>query len=228
MHTAIHEVLHQISSEFDEQGHRTKNGLSGNREYKFADQINEGATDYLACKLSGEQPRNYIQGHKLFQRLEPMLIKYTQDNDVLMKMYLNNDDKFLKDFLNYFGEKGTAENLYENFLFMEDNELENMMKKIDKNVDKFISKKNKKEKRSNIINKIKSIFSGKKQKLLTDGKENKINNNQLNSHEQFLKQYNIKEFQSNMTAKDIQKYESYQQNMQSNIYQNQKNDEERE
>lgn len=76
-HTIIHEVLHELSSEFDSEGHRTKNGIMGDDNLNFANQVNEGCTDYLATKLSGEEPRHYIQGHKLFEKLESILIKYT-------------------------------------------------------------------------------------------------------------------------------------------------------
>ena len=91
VHTAIHEVLHGISSEFDEQGHRIKNGIMGDGSFQFANQINEGLTDYLASKLSGEAPRHYIQGHKLFAKLGPMIEKYTNNPSSLMQIYLTND-----------------------------------------------------------------------------------------------------------------------------------------
>lgn len=34
-HTVIHEVLHGLSSEFDKDGHRTVNGISGDRTFRF-------------------------------------------------------------------------------------------------------------------------------------------------------------------------------------------------
>ena len=74
----------------------------GTRGLGFDNQINEGATDYLASKLSGEKARNYYQGHKLFEKLEPMLIKYTKNENILMQMYLTNDVKFMEDFFELF------------------------------------------------------------------------------------------------------------------------------
>lgn len=105
-HTVIHEVLHTLSSKFDSNGHRTVNGIAGDGSLRFSNEINEGITDYIACKISGEKPRNYRQGNRLFSKLEPMMIKYTKDSNILMKIYLNNDVKFMEDFLeNFCGKK---------------------------------------------------------------------------------------------------------------------------
>lgn len=224
VHTVIHEVLHWISSEFDEQGHRIKNGIMGDGSLQFANQVNEGITDYLAAKLSGEAPRHYIQGHKLFSKLGPMLEKYTKDPNILMQIYLTNDVKFLHDFLNYYGKNNTFENLYENFLFMKDENLYNVLGKVEKNLNKDLKKRERKEKRNNFFNKLKNIFTNKskKQKLLTDGSEHqnvKVNGEEkLNSHEQFVNQYDINNFESTMTQEDIQKFNEYQQE---NITENQ-------
>lgn len=211
VHTAIHEVLHGISSEFDEQGHRVKNGIMGDGSFQFANQINEGLTDYLASKLSGEAPRHYIQGHKLFAKLGPMIEKYTNNSSSLMQIYLTNDVQFLHDFLNYYGKDNTFENLYENFLFMNDDKLNDMLQKVDNNLNKDLRKRERKEKRDNFINKVRSIFTvKKKQKLLTEGKIK-------DAHKQFVNQYDINNFESTMTAEDNQKYNEYQQqNLQEN------------
>lgn len=178
-HTVIHEVLHDISSIFDKDGNRIQNGLMGTRGLGFDNQINEGATDYLASKLSGEKARNYYQGHKLFEKLEPMLIKYTKNENILMQMYLTNDVKFMEDFLNYFGNKEytkeitnnegkkelikqtTFEKLYSDFLFMNDEKIDELLKPVNKNLNKFMKKQERKEKRNNFLNKIKTLFSKK-------------------------------------------------------------------
>ena len=185
-HTVIHEMLHGISSEFDTNGHRTKNGLMGEDvKFGFANQINEGATDYLACKISGEKPRHFIQGHKLFSKLEPILIKYMNDPDILMQIYLQNDVEFLKDFLNYFGKEKTFENLYLKFLYMKDEQLNEMLEIVDKNLNKFIKRKNRKEKRDRLLNKFRNLFKRKKEiKFLPEG--NKTTNN---LHNEFIKKY---------------------------------------
>ena len=39
VHTIIHEVLHALSSEFDKNGHRIKNGIEGNQKENFANQV---------------------------------------------------------------------------------------------------------------------------------------------------------------------------------------------
>lgn len=218
VHTVIHEVLHAISSEFDEQGHRIKNGIMGDGNLRFANQINEGLTDYLASKLSGEAPRHYIQGHKLFSKLEPMIEKYTNNPSSLMQIYLTNDVKFLHNFLNYYGKHNTFENLYENFLFMNDGKLNDMLQKVDKNLNRVLKKRERKERRDNFINKVKSIFTGnKEQKQLTDGKLDSYYKKGKSTHEQFVNQYDINNFESAMTLEDNQKYNEYgQQNLQEN------------
>ena len=208
VHTVIHEVLHGISSEFDKQGHRIKNGIMGDGNLRFANAVNEGLTDYLASKLSGEKPRHYLDGHKLFAKLEPMIIKYTNKPNSLMQIYLNNDVQFLHDFLNYYGKDNTFENLYENFLFMKDDKIDEMLQKVNKNLNKDLKKRERKEKRDNFINKVKNIFTrkNKNQKLLTDGSEHTID-----SHQEFVKQYDINNFESSMTQEDVKKYDEYQQ-----------------
>lgn len=218
VHTVIHEVLHGLSSEFDEQGHRIKNGIMGDGNLQFANQINEGLTDYLAAKLSGEAPRHYIQGHKLFSKLGPMIEKYTNNSNILMQIYLTNDVQFLHDFLNYYGKENTFENLYENFLFMNDDKLNNMLQKVEKNLNKDLKKRDRKEKRDNFFNKIKNVFTRKqKTKLLTDGKVDSYYKKVTDAHKQFVNQYDINNFESTMTQEDIQKYNEYQQqNLQEN------------
>ena len=141
-HTVIHEVLHTLSSKFDEEGHRTINGISAEGKYNFSNQMNEGATDYLASKISGESPRNYIQGHKLFSKMEPELIRFSSNKDVVMQMYLQNNVDFFNKFLNKFAGKNEFENLYNNFLFMNDQKIDKMIGKIRTNLNSYIFRKN--------------------------------------------------------------------------------------
>lgn len=140
-HTVIHEVLHTLSSKFDEKGHRIVNGISAEGKYNFSNQMNEGATDYLASKISGESPRNYIQGHKLFSKLEPQLIRFSDNQDVLMQMYLQNNVDFFNKFMDKFAGKNEFENLYTNFLFMNDQKVDKMILKIKNNLNKYMFKK---------------------------------------------------------------------------------------
>ena len=141
-HTVIHEVLHTLSSKFDEEGHRTVNGISAEGKYNFSNQMNEGATDYIASKISGESPRNYIQGHKLFSKIEPELIRFSNNKDVVMQMYLQNNVDFFNKFLNKFAGKNEFENLYNNFLFMNDQKIDKMIVKIKTNLNGYIFRKN--------------------------------------------------------------------------------------
>ena len=214
-HTVIHEILHTLSSKFDKQGHRIVNGIMGDGRLKFANQINEGMTDYLAAKISGELPRNYIQGHKLFQKLEPIMMKYTKNPNTFMQMYIGNDVQFMQVFLNYFGKGNVFENLYENFLFMDDKKIDELIKPVEKNVDKYIKKMERKQKINNTINKIKNIFSRNKTKMLTDG-QHTGSQNSMNGYEQFRYENNINNFQSTMTKEDEEKYNSYNQNINQN------------
>lgn len=193
-HTVIHEVLHEISSKFDENGHRIKNGIIDDNNFLFGNQVNEGLTDYLATKLSKEEPRHYMQGHKLFQRLEPIMIKYTNDNDILMKLYLNNNVNFIREFLNYFGRKNTFENLYNNFLFMDDNSLNELVDDIEERLEKHLKRKDRKEKRINLIKRIKLLFLKKKTDLLLISDDK---GNIKNKHKEFGDKYNINSFKTN-------------------------------
>lgn len=207
-HTVIHEVLHGISSEFDNQGHRIKNGIMGEQRTRFGNQVNEGCTDYLASKLSGESPRNYMQGHKLFSKLEPIIVKYSKDSDILMKMYLKNDVKFLRNFLDRYGKKETFESLYDNFLFMDDEKIDNMISKINKNVNKDLKKQKRKENISNIAEKFKKLFSRKNQKLLSEENKNvNQSENQIDKHKEFLKEYQAYNISINAKMKNEQHVE---------------------
>ena len=195
-HTVIHEVLHTLSSRFDSEGHRIINGISGYKKEGFGNIINEGITDYLATKISGEAPRNYIEGHKLFCKLEPMMIKYTKDQNILMQIYTSNNVKFMQEFLDYFGKNNTFEDLYNNFLFKNDEEIDKLLKPVKKNVNKYVKRAEKKENIANLLNKIHNIFSKNKIKMLPEGsKENSI---QKNSHERFVTNYNINNFETKM------------------------------
>lgn len=200
-HTVIHEVLHALSSKFDDQGHRIKNGIQGDQNYNFANQINEGATDYIASKLSGERPRHYIQGHKLFSRLEPLMIKASNNPNILIETYLNNDVEYMKSFFDRYGKKGDFENLYENFLYMDDTKMNQMLDNVEKNLNRVKTF-------SNIINKIKNIFTKKETKFLPEGKSNETTNikelpNNMAQYEVDISKLNL-QYQNNENSKTIQ------------------------
>jgi len=186
-HTIIHELLHELSSEFDKDGQRIKNGIQGSERYNFANQVNEGLTDYLACKISGEKPRLYLAGNKLFSGLEPNMIKYYNDEDILMKTYLENDNKKLKEFLSINGKENTYEEIYEELLFLSDKRIEEITNEVSKRVDKNIKRDNRKNTIKNIIdNMIRKIKGKDKLLLLSEGKENNIKSEERK--EEFLRE----------------------------------------
>ena len=142
-----------------------------------------------------------------------------------MQMYIGNDVQFMQDFLNYFGKGNVFENLYENFLFMDDKKIDELIKPVEKNVNKYIKKTERKEKINNTINKIKNIFSRNKTKMLTDG-QHADTQNSMNQYEQFRYENNINNFQSTMTKEDEEKYNSYNRNINQNQQQYGNNEDE--
>lgn len=201
-HTVIHEVLHTLSSKFDSNGHRTVNGIAGDGSLRFSNEINEGITDYIACKISGEKPRNYRQGNRLFSKLEPMMIKYTKDSNILMKIYLNNDVKFMEDFLENFCGKKSFDEIYNNFLFRRDDEIDALLKPIDKNLDKYLKKMERKNKWINLISRFKNMMLKNKAKALPIS-------NSKEKHKQFTDYYKQDNFSSNITEQETKEHEQY-------------------
>lgn len=201
-HTVIHEVLHTLSSKFDSNGHRTVNGIAGDGSLRFSNEINEGITDYIACKISGEKPRNYRQGNRLFSKLEPMMIKYTKDSNILMKIYLNNDVKFMEDFLENFCGKKSFDEIYNNFLFRRDDEIDALLKPIDKNLDKYLKKMKRKNKWINLISRFKNTMLKNKAKALPIS-------NSKEKHKQFTDYYKQDNFSSNITEQETKEHEQY-------------------
>ena len=201
-HTVIHEVLHTLSSKFDSNGHRTVNGIAGDGSLRFSNEINEGITDYIACKISGEKPRNYRQGNRLFSKLEPMMIKYTKDSNILIKIYLNNDVKFMEDFLENFCGKKSFDEIYDNFLFRRDDEIDALLKPIDKNLDKYLKKMERKNKWINLISRFKNTMLKNKAKALPVS-------NSKEKHKQFTDYYKQDNFSSNITEQETKEHEQY-------------------
>ena len=98
-HTVIHEILHGLSSKFDKDGHRIVNGIQLDMQNGNENRLNEGITDYLACKISGEAPRHYCWGNRFFEGLDKILHKKYGDNDYLMDIYFNNRQKDLRELI---------------------------------------------------------------------------------------------------------------------------------
>lgn len=201
-HTVIHEVLYTLSSKFDSNGHRTVNGIAGDGSLRFSNEINEGITDYIACKISGEKPRNYRQGNRLFSKLEPMMIKYTKNSNILMKIYLNNDVKFMEDFLENFCGKKSFDEIYNNFLFRRDDEIDALLKPINKNLDKYLKKMERKNKWINLISRLKNTILKNKSKALPVS-------NSKEKHKQFTDYYKQDNLSSNITEQETKEHEQY-------------------
>lgn len=183
VHTIIHEVLHALSSEFDKNGHRIKNGIEGNQKENFSNQVNEGLTDYLAAKISGESPRHYIQGHKIFSVIEPLIQKYYNDEEILYSMYCGNKDKEFKEFLDIgLAKSGGGKAFYEKFSYLNENVIQQEMSK---NINKQIRKENSLFRK--IIERFKKASKKNKTLLLNEGKDNY---DERRKHSEFSKKYN--------------------------------------
>lgn len=183
-HTIIHEVLHTLSSEFDKDGHRIKNGIEGDQKENFASQVNEGLTDYLAAKISGESPRHYIQGHKIFSAIEPLIQKYYNDEEILYNMYFGNKDLEFKKFLDVgLVKSGGGKAFYEKFLYLNENLVQQEMSK---SINRKIKKENSLLRK--IIERFKKATNRKNKTLLLN--EGDDNYDERRKHSEFSKKYN--------------------------------------
>ena len=185
-HTIIHEVLHYLSSKFDKNGHRITNGLMGDKNFGvFADQVNEGVTDFLACIISGEEPRHYIQGHKIFRKIEPIMREYYNNQDILFELYIDQNDIEFKRFLDFtLAKNGGAKDFYDNFLYYNDEKIENMQKQMNKKVNRnnnFFGK---------VVKKIKAFFQKSDIKYLNSGGNN-YQSLDKDEHQMFIEKYSV-------------------------------------
>ena len=199
-HVIIHEVLHGLSSKFDKDGHRIVNGISGLDKTNFGVMVNEGLTDYLSSKISGEQQNHYIEGKWFFEAIEQSLIKEYNNPNILYEIYINNRVDILQDFLNKYGGKNCFEYFYNNYLFLGKEKM-----------DEFTSKINKRFKRryrlNNIINKFKKFLRLNKQKKLSPGTKVLINNTENSNkktsnftEEIVVKNYQYPDIQNNRNS----------------------------
>ena len=131
-----------------------------------------------------------------------MIIKYTKDSNILMKIYLNNDVKFIEDFLENFCGKKSFDEIYNNFLFRRDDEIDALLKPINKNLDKYLKKMEIKNKWINLISRFKNTMLKNKAKALplSNSKEN---------HKQFTDYYKQDNFSSNITEQETKEHEQY-------------------
>lgn len=99
-HAVIHEILHTLSSTFDKNGSRIKNGIYDKTKGKFTNDLNEGLTEYLTYKITGTYNNIYIQGKGLFNGIEESFNRFFQDENALLKIYFENDLQSLGTFIN--------------------------------------------------------------------------------------------------------------------------------
>lgn len=100
-HVVIHEVMHTLSSTFDKDGHRVKNGIDIVEDKQgFAVFVNEGLTEYLASQISNEDTGIYSEGTTLFEGIDNAFNRYYEDENALFQIYVENDVDKLKMFIN--------------------------------------------------------------------------------------------------------------------------------
>ena len=110
------------------------------------------------------------------------LVTSNKDSNILMKIYLNNDVKFMEDFLEKFCGKKSFEEIYNNFLFRRDDEIDALLKPINKNLDKYLKKMERKNKWINLISRFKNTMLKNKAKALPVS-------NSKEKHKQFTDYY---------------------------------------
>lgn len=168
IHNNIYNVLSYLSTQIDENNNIIKKGIETSENYQFSKILNKGCTDYLASKISGENSEKYPQCNELFSKLEPMLIKHTGNEDILTEIYLNNEVELIKDICNNYISKGTFENIYHNFLFMEKEEIDEIINEMNKYEEVKLEIINQRSIIKIIMQKIRNLFVRKEQKSLNE------------------------------------------------------------
>lgn len=201
IHSIIHEVLHQLSQEFDEEGHVIINGIQGNGEEKFSNQVNEGLTDYLASQISGETPR--YMGAKFFNKIDPIIKKWYQDEEILYNIYLNHDVLKFKGFLDRaLKQYGGAQKIYEEVLFFGEKEYEKIEKIANKNLKKHLKQS---KKHSTFLQAIIQKLQGKREILAIPETTTK------DRHQEFCQEYKGT-VNHEIALKELAKKEPYKSN----------------
>ena len=209
-HVVIHEILHTLSSTFDEEGHRIKNGICGKDTKGFGNSLNEGLTDYLAKKISNEESLHYKKEREFFERFAPVIQKSYGDENILERMYISNNDKLLKDFFDKNSKILSGADLYSKFLVINDQTFDAVFKEVSKNVEKKAKKEEfakNHPKLSTLLTKIKNAFSKNKDESIylnpplkditnADSFENNLknltfNNEEVNLNEKELENENV-------------------------------------
>lgn len=130
-HIVIHEILHELFSEFDKNGHRVVNGIAKDNSYSQI-QLNEGITDYIASKISGENVAHYEREKIVFERIEPLLIKQSGNPEILFKI-LSQDKNRINDFIETYAKPEVANKVVNDFQFLNKEKINLAMEHIEKN-----------------------------------------------------------------------------------------------
>lgn len=168
IHNNIYNILTYLSTQINKDNNIIKKGIETSENYQFSKILNKGCTDYLTSKISGESSEKYPQCNELFSKLEPVLIKYTGNKDILMEIFLNNKVELIKDICNNYISKGTFENIYHNFLFMEKEEIDEIINKMNEYEEVQLELINQRSILKIIMEKIRNLFVRKEQKSLNE------------------------------------------------------------
>lgn len=176
-YTIIREVLQYTTSDFDQYGERTKNGIAQNQSIG-QHLLNQGLLEYMATKISGESPTNQSNKKAIFSRLEPMMISYTGKEDMLLEALLNNQDTVHK-FVEKFADRSAANTILNSITDSGVEQLEKSFKKMERkvNIQCIINK---------LKQKITMIFNKKEIKALPSPKVIEFPST---PREKFVKQY---------------------------------------
>lgn len=159
-HVIIHELLHELSSQFDKDGHRIANGIAKDTSYSQI-LLNEGMIDYLASQISGEKVLHYSTEKIAIARLEPMLIKQSGNPDVLFEI-LFRDRNRINEFIEKFARPEVADKLVNRFQFMNKDNINDSMDEIEKKFNRYHKFEQIKAKISSIFPRINAIIHRKK------------------------------------------------------------------
>jgi len=172
-HIVIHEMIHELFSEFDQDGHRVVNGIAKDNSYSQV-QLNEGITDYIASKISGENVLHYEREKIVFERIEPLLIKQSGNPEVLFEI-LSQDKNRINDFVEEFAKPETANKVVNDFQFMNKEKINLAMDEIEKRFNRHHKFEQFKARISSIFHKRKALPPGKNnEKQELSSKKNKV------------------------------------------------------
>lgn len=176
LHAAIHETLHTLSSTFDENGKRLKNGIEV-KGTNFGRFVNEGLTEYLTTKICNEPPEAYSIEVSFFKNIDENFSKYFESDMALEDMYINNKMDMLKEFVNLSLNKEDInfDDICNNFLFYDQEKMDSIASKINKGAKKIL-KRREFDKKHPTLSKIRNKLFKNDNKLMLSASENSGDN----------------------------------------------------